>query len=155
MLLQQFKDRIKEAMKAGRSVERDVFKFVVSEVGALANSKNQANKPVTDEQIFGILRDTINNNVKLLEKAANPKLEEENSLLEPFLPKLILVEKLQELLQPIADQIQAVNEGQARGLAHKTVKTYIQQQKTDSNVLLSVDGEDINKIVTSIRTGTV
>lgn len=152
MLIEKLKSKVKEAMKAGNTLERDVLKFVLSEVGTVANSANQAGKPVTDEQVQKIIKKTIETNVALATSNSsmpipspglNEKLEAENQLLSVYVPKTLSLDEIRSRLEPIALELKsAPKEGPAIGMARKLL---LQDPE------VAVEGEDIKTVVQNIR----
>jgi uncharacterized protein len=142
VLVDDIKNRIKEAMKGGRAVERDVLRVALSEIGAAENRGALMN----DEEAQKIVRKLIKSNQETLAVADRPqtkqKLEEENEVLESLLPKRLGIDEIARELATVAQQIKdAKSEGQATGVAMKHLKA--------SGA--SVDGKDVAEAVKRLR----
>lgn len=148
MLIERLKAQTKDAMKAGRTVERDILRLVVGEAQTL-EARN--NKVPSDEQVEKIIRKMIEGNQETINLSKNEeswaKLVEENKILEEWLPKTLTQEEIEAFFLnsdgPEFEQIQnAKNDGQAMGMAMKTLKS------ADQKVL----GDDVKAVVAKIRT---
>ncbi len=142
MLVDQIKTRMIEAMKGGRTVERDVLRVALSEIGAAENRGTA----VDDEEAQKIIRKLMKSNTETLALAVRPemkvKLEEENRVLESLLPKRLDVDAITAELQAVAEPMKAAkSEGQATGIAMKHLKAGGH----------SVDGKDVAEAVKKIR----
>lgn len=139
-----------EAMKAGRTVEKDVLSYVLGAVQNLQMTANQAGKPVVDEQVYRIMRDVIVNNDANLEKltdndALKAKLLEENRILTALVPSVLTLEQVRTKLSTQADAIRAAkNEGAAIGVCMGFFK-----KSGDS-----VDGNMVRQVAQEIRNAT-
>jgi uncharacterized protein YqeY len=142
VLVDVIKTRIIEAMKSGRTVERDVLRVALSEIGAAENRGTTVN----DEEAQKIVRKLMKSNSETLAVAVRPemkvKLEEENRVLDSLLPKRLDIDAISAELQAVADQMKAAkSEGQATGIAMKHLKSGGH----------TVDGKDVAEAVKKIR----
>jgi uncharacterized protein len=120
MLIDQVKQRMFQAIKAGSTVEKEVLRTAIGEV-------TRSGDEATDERVTQVLRKLVKANQETLAAATNVdqkrELEREIEVLEAFLPKAPSVEQLLELLGPVADQIRAAaGPGPAMGIAMKHLK---------------------------------
>lgn len=122
MLLQKLKEDIKQAMLSRDTTKRDILRVVVSSTDAIANSSNQAGKPVSDDQVIKVINETIKNNDEVLKLGENPKLEMENYILVQYLPKTLSVDEVYNELYGVKNALTLAKEGQAIGLAIKHFK---------------------------------
>ena len=129
--------KVKDAMKSGRQRERDVFRLILGEI-SLQESKGD----VSDVNIISIIKKLIEGNTETLKHRPNEKLVEENKILEMLLPTYASLEDIKKAISTIANDIRnAKNEGQAKGIAFKALKT----------TNLVVNGDDVVKVVSEIR----
>lgn len=144
-MLDVLKSRIKEAMRAGRSLERDILKLVVSEIEMLASSKQQAMKPVTEDQIHALIRKIIEGNNITLGVGPNENLTQENEILTALVPVLLTQEQISDLLNSdltVIEQIKvAKDEKPATGIGVRFLKS--------KDVKFS--GSDVAEVVKEIR----
>src|SRR5262245_16755888 len=123
MLLEDIKKRMVDAMKGGRTVERDVLRVALGEI---TTAENRGTK-IDDDEVQRIVRKLIKSNGETLAVATKPdvkaKLEEENRVLEALLPQQLGVEAIVAALAAVAADIKAAkSEGQATGVAMKHLK---------------------------------
>lgn len=136
----RMKDNLKKAMFEKDEIKKNILRVALGEVGQLEMSKQQGNKPVSDEQIAKILRKLLQSNLETLENTPvgdrRHILESENIILDSLLPK-----------QLTQDEIRAKLEGvdlpagkAAMGVAMKLFK-----EQGDF-----VDGNDVKAVVESL-----
>lgn len=122
MLTDEIKKRAMEAMKAGRTVEKDVLRLALGEIQT-AESRDGA---ITDEQAQGIVRRIIKANDETSALAGDDQkkvLAEETAILKSLLPQTLDVDAIAAALAPVRDALRAAaNEGQATGIAMKHLK---------------------------------
>jgi uncharacterized protein YqeY len=123
MLIGQMKERMRAALKARRTLEKEILGVALGELETVEARKGS----LTDEEGFAILRKLVKSNRETLdisESAEQKKtLEEEIVILESLLPKALDADAVQDLLAPVKDAIKgAGNDGQATGIAMKTLK---------------------------------
>lgn len=120
MLIDQVKQRMFQAMKAGNTIEKEVLRTAVGEV-------TRTGDEATDERVLQVLRKLVKANQETLAAATDPAqraaLEQEIQVVETFLPKSLSAEQIGELLAPVTDQIRAAaGPGPAMGIAMKFLK---------------------------------
>lgn len=121
MLIEQVKQRMFQAIKAGSSVEKEILRTAIGEV-------TRTGDEATDERVTLVLRKLVKSNQETLAIATDPAqraaLEQEIAVLETFLPKSLSAEELRVLLEPVAAQIRAApGPGPAMGIAMKFLKS--------------------------------
>jgi uncharacterized protein YqeY len=144
MLVDDIKKRIVEAMKAKRTVEREVLRVALAEMQL---TENRSGKALTDEEAQKIVKKLIKSNEETLAVATDAemkqKLSEENVILETLLPKRWSVDQIIAALAGVTEPIKAAkSDGQATGVAMKELKS-----KPDA----VVDGKDVAAAVAKIR----
>lgn len=125
MLVDDIKKRMFEAMKAGRTVEKEILRVCLGEI-TTEQARTHAGT-LSDEEVQAVLRKLLKSNRESLSQAEDPKmraeLEEEQAVLESFLPRALGVDEIVEALAPVADSIRAAKAtGPAMGLAMKHLK---------------------------------
>jgi len=120
MLIDQLKQRMFQAMKAGSTLEKEIFRTVIGEV-------TRSGEDATDERVTQVLKKLVKSNQETLAAATSPEqqsdLKQEIAVLEAFLPKTASPEELVVLLAPVAEQIRgAGGPGPAMGIAMKFLK---------------------------------
>jgi uncharacterized protein YqeY len=146
MLAEMVKSRMVAAMKSKNNRERDVLRFVLSEL-----QRSNIVDP-TDDQVVKVIKKTIENNGVTLKfcHADDPRLEsleEENAILNGILPKEWDSQTIEAFFlngdDPVFEQIRnADKEGKAIGIAMKALKA--------ANA--PVDSKLVNEVVKKIRT---
>jgi uncharacterized protein YqeY len=144
MLADEIKARMLAAMKAGRSVEKEVLRVALGEI----QTTEARTGKMSDDEAAAIVRKLIKSNRETLDASDRAEqratLNEEIAILESLLPKSLGPEELAEALAPVADAIRnAGNDGQATGIAMKALKA---QGKT-------VDGKVVAVVVKTLRGG--
>jgi len=143
MLLDEIKTRMFKAMKEGRIVEKEILRVAVGEITTQAA---RAGSTGGDEEAQAIIRKLVKSNEETLALTEDAErraaLELENKTLGELLPKTLTVDEIVVLLQPAKDAIIAAgNDGQATGVAMKTLKASGAQ----------VNGKDVSAAVRKIR----
>lgn len=120
MLIDQVKQRMFQAMKAGNTIEKEVLRTAIGEV-------TRSGEDATDERVMQVLKKLVKANQETLASATSDEqrgeLAREIEVLEGFLPKAPSAEELQALLAPVAEQIRAAaGPGPAMGIAMKFLK---------------------------------
>jgi uncharacterized protein YqeY len=120
MLIDQIKQRMFAAIKAGNTVEKEILRTAVGEV-------TRSGDDPTDERVTQVLRKLLKANQETLGAAANEQqkadLRQEIAILEGFLPESPGPAQLAALLAPVAEQIRAAaGPGPAMGVAMKFLK---------------------------------
>src|SRR5258708_8141605 len=106
-LLEQIKLRITAAMKAGRTVEKEILRLTLGEI----QTAEARGTEVTDETATAIVRKLIKSNEETLGQTADPAqkqtLAEEIAVLTTLLPATLTVAQILEALAPLRDAIRA------------------------------------------------
>lgn len=130
MLIDQIKQRMFQAMKAGSTVEKEILRTAIGEVTRVGDDP-------TDERVVQALRKLVKANQETIaiiaESDASKRevLEREIAVLEAFLPQTLRPEQIQVLLEPVSSQIKAAaGPGPAMGIAMKFLKS--QNAQTES-----------------------
>lgn len=123
MLIDEIKQRMFKAMKAGDVVEKEILRTAIGEVTRVGDAP-------TDEKVAQALRKLVKSNQETLGALAaadgerRQVLEREIAVLETFLPKNLSPDQIRALLEPVAAQIRAAAAaGPAMGIAMKHLKT--------------------------------
>ena len=124
-LLSEIKTRMFAAMKAGKTVEKEILRVAVGEITTAA-ARVEAGE-LSDDEIQAVLKKLVKSNTEALAQATDPEtqaaLKEEITILHDFLPKTLSVEEIKTVLAGVADAIrQAPNQGPAMGIAMKALK---------------------------------
>lgn len=149
-MLEQVKARVKVAMLAKDTFERDLMKVVL---GDLQMQETREGKPLTEAQAEAVVRKMVKSGRETLEAlqkrgdaAMVAHTQRELVALESLLPQTLGVSEIIAALEPVADQVRAAgNEGQATGVAMKFLK----------GQAAVVEGKDVAAAVQSIRTATL
>jgi hypothetical protein len=141
-LLEQIKKRMMMALKSGDIVEKEILRVAVGEIETAASRVDT----FSDEAAQGVLRKLVKSNeeTKLLEAdpAKKALLDQEIAVLQTLLPKAPGVDEIIAALAPARDAIRAAaNDGQATGVAMKTLKA----------AGLTAGGKDVGEAVKKIR----
>jgi len=124
MLLDEIKARMFKAMKAGKTVEREILRVAVGEI---TTERERDGRTGSDEEALGILKKLVKSNEESLAHVTDPEkravLTEEIAIISEFLPKSLSVDAIIAALAPVTAQVKAAgNEGQATGVAMKHLK---------------------------------
>jgi uncharacterized protein YqeY len=143
MLIGQMKERMRTALKARRTLEKEILGVALGELETVEARKGS----LSDEEGFAIIRKLVKSNRETLEisESSDQKktLEEEITILESLLPKALGGEEIEGMLAPVKDAIRgAGNDGQATGIAMKTLKA----------AGAVVDGKLVGDVVRKMRT---
>lgn len=142
MLTEEIRNRIKDAMRNKRLVERDILRLALGEIQRIQATKAS---DLSEEETQRIIRKMIKSNEETRAAAGNrteliSKLTEEIATLNALLPKLWTVEQIVAALP--ADEIkQAKSDGQATGIAMKHLRS----------MGAPVDGKAVGAAVKKIR----
>ena len=122
MLIDEIKQRMFKAMKAGDTVEKEILRTAIGEVTRVGDAP-------TDEKVSQALRKLVKANQETIGALApgdgdrRSVLEREIGVLEGFLPKALSLDQIRSLLEPVAAQIRAASgAGPAMGIAMKHLK---------------------------------
>ena len=146
MLIETIKKRVIEAMKAGRTAERDLLRVAL---GDLQTEAERRGGTLPDEEAHKVLRKMMKSNDEMLAALADSDAERsaglrtENETLQALLPQTLDEAAVVTLLAPVADAIRAAgNDGQATGIAMKHLKS-----QTDA----AVEGKTVAAAVKTMR----
>lgn len=143
-LIDDIKGRIKDAMKSGDTVARDILRLAQSEIQMAEVRKAAA---LSDEETAAAVRKLIKSNEETLSLSADnlersATLKKELEVLTALLPKQLSVDDIVKALEPVKDAIVAAKaDGQATGVAMKHLKT----------AGANVSGNDVGAAVKKIR----
>lgn len=150
-LIDDIKGQVKDAMKSGDTVARDILRLAQSEIQMAEVRKAAA---LSDEEASAAVRKLIKSNEETLSLASSGEpgspdnaeraatLKKEIEVLTALLPKQLSVDDIVKALEPVKDAIVAAKaDGQATGVAMKHLKT------TGANV----SGNDVGAAVKKIR----
>jgi hypothetical protein len=122
VLIDDIKTRIREAMKAGRTVEKEILRVALGEIQT-AEARGDSGDAVAQ----GIIKKLVKSNEETLaassDDAQQAQLQEELAILRTLLPKTLSQDEIVSALAPVAQSIRdANNDGQATGIAMKQLK---------------------------------
>lgn len=142
-LVDTIKNNVKDAMKSGDTVARDILRLALGEIQT-AEARKAA--PVTEDEATAAVRKLIKSNEETMslatDDAAKATLKKEIDTLAALLPKQMSVEDIVAALAPAKDAILAAKaDGQATGVAMKHLKS------TGANAA----GNDVGAAVKKIR----
>jgi hypothetical protein len=143
MLKDEMKTRMLEAMKAKRTVEKDILRVALGEVQTI---ESRSAEDASDEAVGKILRKLMKSNDESLAASEDPAqravLEEENAVLSSLLPQTLSPQEIVAALEPVKEAVLAAgNDGQATGVAMKHLK----------GSGAAVEGKDVSAAVRSMR----
>jgi len=124
MLKEEIQSRIREAMKAKRTIEREILGVALGEIQTVEARQGD----LSEEGAAAIVRKLVKSNRETIEAGplAEQKaiLEQEIAVLESLLPKAMGQEEIVAALAGVADAIRgAASDGQATGIAMKALKS--------------------------------
>ncbi|MFO0736781.1 MAG: GatB/YqeY domain-containing protein [Labilithrix sp.] len=143
-LVDDIKGQVKDAMKSGDTVARDILRLALGEIQTAEARKAAA---LSDEETAAAVRKLIKSNEETLSLSADnaersATLKKEIEVLSALLPKQLSVDDIVKALEPVKDAIVAAKaDGQATGVAMKHLKT------TGANV----SGNDVGAAVKKLR----
>ena len=125
MLSEEIKKRMLQAMKAGRTLEKEILRVALGEI---QTQEARAKQALSDDEVAAVVRKLVKNNQETLgvSESAEQKaqLAEEITVLESLLPKALGVDEIVAALAAVADAVRAAgNDGQATGVAMKHLKS--------------------------------
>lgn len=120
MLIDQLKQKMFQAMKAGNTIEKEILRTAIGEV-------TRAGEEASDERVTQVLRKLVKSNQETLgaveDAERREELEREIAVLETYLPRTLDSAQIQALLAPVAEPIRAAaGAGPAMGIAMKFLK---------------------------------
>jgi len=142
MIKDKIKERMIEALKGKRMDEKALLATVFGEIQSVGLRSGD----LDDEGQLRIIKKFFDNNLETIKALGEgeraDKLKEENKILSSFLPKLLTVKEITNLLAPMNDKIKAMpKEGPANGMAIG----FLKKQGA------AVDGKDVVEAVKRIR----
>ena len=144
MLLEDIKAQMRNAMKSGDVVAKEILRVAVGEI---TTEFARAGRKGDDEEAAAIVKRLIKSNDETLASGGaageeHAKLLRENEVLGAFLPKSLDVAAIVDALAGVTDAIKAAaNDGQATGVAMKELK----------KVGAVVNGKDVSAAVKQLR----
>ncbi|MBK8215950.1 MAG: GatB/YqeY domain-containing protein [Myxococcales bacterium] len=143
MLKDEISRRIKQAMRDGNTVEKEVLRVALGDIQT-AEAREGAKE--SDDAAIAVVKKLLKSVTETAAQTANPAekatLEAEIVVLSSLLPKALSVEELVAKLTPKADAIKAApNDGAATGIAMKALKA----DGVDAN------GKDVTEAVKKLR----
>lgn len=144
-LVSEIKTQMFAAMKAGRTVEKEVLRVVL---GELTMAEARAGQELSADDGIAILKKLVKSNEETLnlvsDAAKRGDLEQELAILRAYLPKTLGPDEIVAALAPVLDGIRgAKSDGQATGIAMKHMKS----------LGAEVEGKDVGAAVSRIRKG--
>lgn len=146
MLKDEIQRRVREALKSGNTVEKEVLRVALGEIQT-AEAREGA-KAATDEAAQAVVRKlmkSVGETLSLTEDAAaRATLEAELAVLGSLLPKSLSADEVVAALAGVADAVRAApNDGAATGVAMRALKA----SKAE------VNGKDVAEAVRRLRQG--
>ena len=143
MLIGQLKERMRAALKARRTLEKEILGVALGELETVEARKGS----LSDEEGFAIIRKLVKSNRETIDASPTPEqkktLEDEIAILEELLPKSLGAADIEAALAGVKDAIRgAGNDGQATGIAMKALKA----------TSAVVDGKLVGEVVRKLRT---
>ncbi len=143
MLRDDIKTRMVEAMKAKRTVEKEILRVAL---GELQTAESRTGEDLTDDQAIKILKKLIKSNEESIEAVTDDekraRLVEETAILNELVPQAMDAAAIHAALADVADKIKAVGgDGPATGIAMKHLKS----------IGATVEGKDVMAAVREIR----
>jgi hypothetical protein len=142
MLAERIKAEMLAALKAGRSLEKEILRVALGEIQTIEARKGA----LTEDEVAAIVRKLVKSNRETLDLSTSAEqratLEQEIAILEALLPKGLDEDGLRAALSPQLDAIRAAgNDGQAIGIAMKALKA----------LGTPVDGKLVGEVVKKLR----
>lgn len=140
----EIQSRIRAAMKARNTIEREILGVALGEIQTAEARKGEGG--LTEEETAAFVRKLIKSNRETIEAGPGAEqktqLEQEIAVLESLLPKAMGTDEIVAALASVGDAIRAAgNDGQATGIAMKTLKGQGAQ----------VDGKSVAEAVKRMR----
>lgn len=145
MLADEIKQRMFAAMKAKRTVEKEILRVALGEIQM---AEARAETPSSEAAAAAILKKLVKSNEESLAVTSDAEqarvLREEIDILKSLLPTELSIPQIIEALAPVKDAIVAAKaDGPATGIAMKHLKSQA----------LVVDGKDVSAAVRQLRSG--
>lgn len=145
MLKQEIQTRIRSAMKARSTIEREILGVALGEIQTVEARKGE----LTEDETAAIVKKLVKSNRETIEAGPDAErkaiLEQEIAVLESLLPKAMGVDEIIGALVAVADAIRAAaSDGQATGVAMKALK---------AQGAAAADGKVVAEAVKRMRAG--
>lgn len=144
-LAEEIKKRMFAAMKAGRTIEKEILRVATGEITMTAARES---RDLSDEDVQGILRKMVKSIRESLTQAPDADkagLQEELTVIESLLPKAMSEDDIVAALATVKQQIlAAAGEGPAMGIAMKVLKA----------TNLPVEAPQVGAAIKRIRSGS-
>jgi len=145
MLKDEIARRIKQAMKDGNTVEKEVLRVALGDIQTGEAREGGANGG--DEAALAVVRKLVKSITETAAQTQNPAekatLHEEIAVLATLLPKALTLDEIVVKLEPSrADLQKAPSDGAATGVAMKALKA----------LGLDANGKDVTEAVKRLRT---
>lgn len=142
-LLEQIKAQMFSAMKAGKTVEKEILKVAMGEI---TTDAARAERKGDDAEAQAILKKLVKSNEESIaasqDETQKATLRAEIEVLNAFLPKSLGVAEIVTALAPVTEAVKAAgNDGQATGVAMKHLK----------GLGAEVNGKDVSAAVRQLR----
>lgn len=143
MLVDDIKKRMFAAMKAGKTVEKEILRVCLGEI---TTAEARAEGAFSDEDVQAVLRKLVKSNREALaateDSTAQAELREELDVLQSLLPRALGVDEIVATLEPVAPTLRAAaGPGPAMGIAMKHLKA--------SGA--SIESKDVSEAIARIR----
>ena len=123
MELQEIRNRMMAAMKAGRRIEKEALRTAIGEITTAAARENRDATADDVEAAVRKLVKGVRESLRLVPDDRKPELEQELAVFEGLLPQTLSVPEIARALTPVAEAIRnAHSDGQATGVAMKHLK---------------------------------
>lgn len=144
MIAEEISKRIKQAMKEGDVVAREVLRVALGEIQTV----EARGATLSDAEAAAIVRKLMKSNEETMaatgDEGARATLKRENEVLSALLPATLGVAQIVEALAGVADAVRAApNDGAATGVAMKALKA----------AKAEVTGKDVAEAVRTLRAG--
>lgn len=144
MLIDELRERMKAAMKAQKTVEKELYRTALGEITMTAHTQGVE---ASDALVLEVLKKMRKSNEQTLAVAPaeqRAQLEQELVLLGDLLPKSATLESVLEALGAVTDAVRgAKSDGAATGVAMKHLKSQG----------VEADGKLVGQAVAKLRAG--
>ena len=142
MLIDTLQQRLREAMKARSTIEKEILRVALGEL----QTQQARGTTLDDETVEAVLRKLIKSNRETLDLTGDAEqkatLQSEIEVIESLLPKQLGASEIEQALAPVREAITgAKSDGQATGVAMKHLKT----------AGAAVDGRLVKQVIASMR----
>ena len=142
MLIDTLQQRLREAMKARNTIEKEILRVALGEL----QTQQARGTTLDDHTVEAVLRKLIKSNRETLDLTGDAEqkatLQSEIEVIESLLPKQLGASEIEQALAPVREAIaSAKSDGQATGVAMKQLKT----------AGAAVDGRLVKQVIASMR----